>query len=285
MTSPPETIPSYDRRARHTNSNHIPDGTFDQEHVPDWPEGTPRNDKSLYQEQYGWEIEGRKLCAIHWGVGIGSNAWNDADVVFLFDEFFIPQRQIVATVQGLLNHKATEGVLATLKVLNETSAPIECLWEGHSLSWTKQLALRGKGRTFDEQGVCLPQKVVCSMDRMRLLTNFHRLFPRAKLEIVPASKDAKQTYADRVVDILSRSGLPDVVSTRDISRELGTEWRVVGKHLKHNTAAQQAFEALGWSYVDRKGRPGAYFMRRRPEIIDTETETEAMTVEGVAVAA
>jgi hypothetical protein len=27
LTLPPETIPSCDRRMRHTNSNHFPDGT------------------------------------------------------------------------------------------------------------------------------------------------------------------------------------------------------------------------------------------------------------------
>ncbi len=42
-------------------------------------------------KRYEWDIDGRKLCAIHWGTGIGSNDWKDADVVFLFDEFFIPR--------------------------------------------------------------------------------------------------------------------------------------------------------------------------------------------------
>jgi len=61
---------------------------FDAERVPQWNEGDPRfQQPKSYTEGYAWDIDGRKLCATHWGTGIGSNAWRDADVVFLFDEF------------------------------------------------------------------------------------------------------------------------------------------------------------------------------------------------------
>jgi hypothetical protein len=75
---------------------------LDHESVPTWPDGDERfRDRKLFSEQYGWEIEGRHLCAIHWGTGIGDNAWKKADAVFLFDEFHIPRRSVVATAQGL----------------------------------------------------------------------------------------------------------------------------------------------------------------------------------------
>ena len=55
-------------------------------------------------QSYEWAVEGRKLCAIHWGTGgIGSNAWQDANVVFLFDEFFIPRSVAVATTSKTLS--------------------------------------------------------------------------------------------------------------------------------------------------------------------------------------
>ena len=41
------------------------------------------------------------------------------------------------------------------------SPQVDKLREGHLLRWTKQMALRGKGRNFDEHGVCGHQKVVC----------------------------------------------------------------------------------------------------------------------------
>ena len=74
---------------------------FDNERVPDWPDGDERfKDHESYTKRYEWDLEGRKLCATHWGTGIGSNAWKDADVVFLFDEFFIPRRIAAATCRA-----------------------------------------------------------------------------------------------------------------------------------------------------------------------------------------
>jgi hypothetical protein len=61
---------------------------FDNENIPDWPGGDERHrDKKLITEQYGWDIDGRVLCATHWGTGIGANTWKDADVVFLSMSF------------------------------------------------------------------------------------------------------------------------------------------------------------------------------------------------------
>jgi hypothetical protein len=61
--------------------------------VPNWPERDSRfKEPKIYTEDYGWELDGRRLCVTHWGTGIGSNTWKDADVVFLFEEFFVPRR-------------------------------------------------------------------------------------------------------------------------------------------------------------------------------------------------
>ena len=61
---------------------------FDHRNVPDWDRRDKRFETpDLYTKHYGWELEDRKLCAIHWGTGIGENSWQDADVVLLFGEF------------------------------------------------------------------------------------------------------------------------------------------------------------------------------------------------------
>lgn len=66
---------------------------FDAQRVPRWSDRDPRfDDPQSYTERYEWDIDGRKLCAIHWGIGIGSNSWMKASTVFLFDEFFIPKK-------------------------------------------------------------------------------------------------------------------------------------------------------------------------------------------------
>jgi hypothetical protein len=137
---------------------------IDEENVPKWEEkdqqrqlhGHSTNDKSTYY----WDIEGRHLCAVNWGRGIGSNAWKEADIVFLFDEFYLPRRTVIARAQGYKDHSATEGALKTMKTLNAKAASVDLVHEGHLLRWSKQMALRGKGRRYDEHGVCEPQTVV-----------------------------------------------------------------------------------------------------------------------------
>jgi hypothetical protein len=138
---------------------------FDAEHVPNWPDSDPRfKDPESYTKRFEWDIEGRMLCAIHWGTGIGSNDWKDADVVFLFDEFFIPRRIAVATTQGLREHRADEGDLATMSTLNSKAHGVDVIALGHRLRWTKQLALRGRARSYDEHGMCGKQRLVVSSD-------------------------------------------------------------------------------------------------------------------------
>jgi hypothetical protein len=230
---------------------------IENENVPGY------DDKTMFTEHYGWDIEGRKLCVIHWGTGIGSNTWKDAEVVFLFDEFWLPRRIAIATAQGLQGHEATKGPLADLKTYNSPQATIDLLWEGHLLRWLKQMALRGSGRCFDEHGVCGPQKLVCSADRTRLLSNFDRLFPGASIEVVTAKTGTKQSYADKLLDILSRSGLPYTLTTTWIGQQMHTPWRNVSKHVMILEPVQRAIENLGWRYVSRKGRLGSTFERIR----------------------
>jgi hypothetical protein len=75
---------------------------LDEQRVPDWPDDDPRfDDPKSYTERYEWVIQGRKLCAVHWGTGIGSNEWKDAETIFLCDEFHLPRRIAAAHVQGL----------------------------------------------------------------------------------------------------------------------------------------------------------------------------------------
>ena len=137
---------------------------FDNEHVPNWPEGDERFKKpELYAEQYQWDIEGRKLCATHWGAGIGSNVWKDADVIFLMDEFHIPNRIAAATVQGQEQH-ANQGDLATMSSLSSPAPGPNIFKLGHRLRWFKQMALRGRARTYDAYGMCGKQRLVVACE-------------------------------------------------------------------------------------------------------------------------
>jgi hypothetical protein len=207
-----------------------------------------------------WDLDGRKLSVAHWGTGIGSNAWQDAEVVFLFDEFFIPRGVSIATAQGLLGANAMQGPLKALKGYNSRHDAVDLLWEGHLLRWLKQMALRGRGRQFDEHGVCGVQKLVTSADRTRLLSKWDRLFPGAKLTMVnPPEADGHSTLAQTLLATLSRHGsngggsATAVITTQHLSKQLGKPWREIAHHLKDDV--WRSIENLGWRYVPVAGRP------------------------------
>jgi hypothetical protein len=236
---------------------------FQNENIPDWREGDPRHkDAKNYREKWGWDVGGRALCAVHWGTGIGDNIWQEADVVFLFDEFHLSTRTIIATAQGLQQHRATEGDLASMKTLLGRAPAVTTLREGHLLRWTKQMALRGRGRRYDENGVCGCQKLVCTGDLKRLVASADRLFPGAPPVTNPASSGSRGgTQARAFLTVLSRPGLPPRITTRWISQQLKMPWRDVGKHVMKREDVRQGMEHLRWDYRPAPGRGGGAFVR------------------------
>jgi hypothetical protein len=231
---------------------------FEAERVPDWPDGDERfNDPETYTKRYEWDIEGRKLCAVHWGTGIGSNDYRDANVVILFDEFYIPRRAHVARAQGLLELKAHEGPLGALRTLNSTSTGVNALDLGHRLRWLKQMALRGCARMYDEHGMCGKQRLVVASELQGFLANVSTVFPSAKVRIMRAGESGK--WSERVIAILSASTAP-VVTTGELGKALGKPWRSVRAAVL-TPEFESASEAMGWRYAPGKGRVGGRFQR------------------------
>jgi hypothetical protein len=233
---------------------------FDNQNVPNWPERDERFKRpDTYIREYGWELEGRKLCATHWGgFGIGANTWQDADVVFLFDEFYVPRRVTIARAQGLASAKATEGALERMRTLNGKSTQVDTLYEGHLLRWMKQMALRGKGRHFDEHGVCGCQKVVCTGDYERLVANAERLFPGATITKVGGTAN---TFAEKLLALLSRPELADSITTKRISEQVGAPWRDWGPNALKRPETMPCLKTLKWRYEPGRGRGGGKFVR------------------------
>jgi hypothetical protein len=231
---------------------------FEAERIPDWPDGDERfNDPESYTKRYEWDIEGRKLCAVHWGTGIGSNDYREADVVVLFDEFYIPRRAHVAKAQGLLELKAHEGPLGALSTLNSNSTGVDALDLGHRLRWLKQMALRGRARMYDAHGVCGNQRLVVACERQSFLANVGTVFPGAKVRIIGAGENGK--WSERVIATLSTSSVP-VVTTSELGDVLGKPWRQVRAAVL-TPAFKSACEALRWRYAPGKGRLGGRFER------------------------
>jgi hypothetical protein len=68
-------------------------------------------------------------------------------------------------------------------------------------------------------------------------------------------------YADKLLDLLDRPGLPNKLSTAWVSRQLGVDWRTVGHRLLKRKSVQQQLPRLGWRYESCRGRPGSLFVR------------------------
>src|SRR5262249_40482773 len=202
-------------------------------------------------------IEGRQVALTHWGDGIGASNWKDADVVFLFDEFYKPRRAAISDAQALRNHKATEGDLATMKTQNSRAPAVDALSEGHLLRWSKQMTLRGRARCFDEHGVCGKQKLVCTGDRQRMLANVNTLYPGASKTLV---KGGKENRTEALLALLSGHSLPDELSTNVVGQRLKRPWREFVDVMRQDSVKLQ-LEALGWRYVSQRGRGGSRFER------------------------
>jgi len=216
---------------------------------------------------YSWDIEGRKIATTYWGTGIGSNVWKDAQVIVFLDAFILPKRVAIANAQGLWNLKSIEGALGRMKSQRSKDKHVTPLWEGHILRWMKQLALRGTARNYDEQGVCGEQRLVCAVDRKRLLANADKLFPGAKIvavghETKSARKDTgKKPYADQLLETLSSPGLPDRLTTKQLGKLMGVPWRRFSKDVIQRAEVKAAIENLGWRHVSGRGRNGSWFER------------------------
>jgi hypothetical protein len=80
-----------------------------------------------------------------------------------------------------------------------------------------------------------------------------------------ADTHAKQSYADTLLDFLSRSGLPNVVTTTWIAQQMGKPWRAVSKHVMPLAEVQRAIENLGWVYcIDLASASPVKASRDRP---------------------
>ena len=246
---------------------------IDQEKVPSWPEGDERfHDPDIYTTKYGWELEGRYLCVVHWGSGIGSNVWRDADTVFLCDEFHLPRRVAIANVQGLREHQVTEGDLASMTTLNSRAPAVDIYALGHRLRWIKQMALRGHARCYDEHGKCGKQRLVVACDLETFMANVPQLFPGATVRIAGDREHA--SWKDKILVALNRAQ-GDVMTTKELSKILRREWRLVSPKLL-TPEFEGVLQNQGWMYVRKRGRGGARFEQ-------VKTERGVKDVKGVKV--
>jgi hypothetical protein len=164
-----------------------------------------------------------------------------------------------ATVQGLRGHRADEGDLASMTTINSKSHGVQIFTEGHRLRWTKQMALRGRGRFYDGDGMCGKQRLVISNDLRSFTANVSRLFPDATLKTLgDCSED--DTWSERVIKKLSDTKLPSEVTSTHLSRLLDRKWGTISTRVLTD-GFHRSLSSIGWLYVPGKGRRGSIFKR------------------------
>jgi hypothetical protein len=230
--------------------------------VPWWPTDDERfNNSENYTKSFQWDFEGRNLSAIHYGIGIGSNDWKDANVVFLFDDFVLPKAAAICTTQGLTSQQAHQGDLGAMTTLSSKRAGVASISDGHVLRQIRQLASRGNVRNYDEHGVCGKMRLVIACDKKRFLSNVQMLFPgvrKSNIRVVSGVDDNNSIQA-KVLELLS-TAQGDILHSKEISRHIGRDWRSI-VHYVNTPAFESACAALGWKYKNRKGCKGSYFKR------------------------
>jgi hypothetical protein len=221
------------------------------------PDGGTRDTE--FTKDFAWSLEGRQVVFTWFGgYGVGANVWREADVVIVCDDFHLPQRTIKATLQGLRGHKATEGLLADPKV--SWSDELEHLRDGHILRWLKQMALRGKARDMDGEGVCGPQKLVVTGDLIRVLAHRPNVFPGANIK---SEQPLDQTghWLEKLTALLLSLEHGQEISTTEIGDRLGAEWGDISGNLKKNKSYDAVLESIGWSYHRGLGSRAGCFRR------------------------
>ena len=129
---------------------------------------------------------------------------------------------------------------------------------GNRLRHTKQMALRGRARCYDEHGVCGKMRLVASCELENFLAHVGKLFPGAKVHL--AGDSTKGTWAEGVIRLLHASEAPSV-TTSELGDVLDREWRKISRDVL-TPGFLAALDGMGWRYVSGKGRYGSWFERK-----------------------
>jgi hypothetical protein len=144
----------------------------------------------------------------------------------------------------------------------------------HVLRWVRQMALRGKGRVFDEYGVCGEQKVVITGGKgslERLCLHKDKLFPGASLTVSrPGGVLWGETQVERLLVSLSDPTLPDAVPATHVGKLMDIDWRDNSIEMGGDDT-KAMLKTLGWTYESRPGRSGSLF-RRIPSVNLSSTQ-------------
>jgi hypothetical protein len=224
-------------------------------------------DHRFFEEAY--DLNGRQVCFVHWGAGVGSNRWQDADTVMLFGEFHIPRRVVVGQALGYSRKEATEETLKPYQLPNDEPKDFATLRDGHLDRWLKQLAMRGRARRLDRFGKCGKQRLFITADYERVVNNLNILFPGAELtrDTLSVNNSTGRGGKLGLITVL-RERRGDRLDAFEIKDQCGVDMVKHGFRYLSDGDVQQVMRDYGWTWV--KGKRG------RGSVISHFTRTSVM---------
>jgi hypothetical protein len=199
------------------------------------------------------DLDGREVCFSHWGTGIGSNRWKDATVVFLFGEFHVPKRAMVATRLGLQRQPATTAALAPFQSPNPRAAGLKDLREGNLCRWMKQLAMRGNARNIDGDGRCGQQRLYVTGEFERLIKHKDRMFPGATLTSQGLHAGHDQRGVKALVSFLYSTNIREI-AIDELQAITGVSLQKNKARYLSNPVVGKAMQDTGFAFHGERGR-------------------------------
>jgi len=229
---------------------------LDHEYIP--------GDNRDFRKPY--DLDGRLVCFIHWGSGVGSNRWKDATAVFLFGEFHIPKRSMVGNILGLKEEPATSTSLSPFQSPNPKALQscakgkeLSIIRDGHLCRWLKQIAMRGNARNIDGEGVCGIQRLYITGEFERFILHKDRMFPGATLATQINPDQIKQGGIKGIASLLY-STKDTEITTVELHKLTGVSFQKNKRRYLSNPIVQKAMEDTGFIFLDGGGRgnPGKF---------------------------
>ncbi|MGO4712139.1 hypothetical protein [Bradyrhizobium sp. 2TAF24] len=217
-----------------------------------------------------YDLEGRNVCFVHWGKGIGSNRWKDAEAVFLFGEFHKPKRITVAAGLGWGEEPATRAALQPYQAWNRKDGPFVALRDGDLCRWMKQMAMRGNARNIDSNGTCGIQRLYVTGELDRLVCHSECMFPGAKLVLDDPQARFQHGGMEAMIALLL-STEKDSLSTAEVKRLTGVDLQKNRNRDLPRSEVQAAMRHGRWDYVTGAGRGKmGGFIRLLPELSEED---------------
>lgn len=219
--------------------------------------------------QEAQNVNGRLVRYAHWGIGIGSNRWKDADVVVLCGEFHIPRHASIATALSLKHLMASTSTLEPYQSPKQgKQSDVTVLSNGHLARWELQMATRGNARHIvvdaNGNGVCGRQKLVVTGEYERWLIQKDILFPGAHFHHVANSNTqmAEQLNGrSALVHFFQTHKGSDEVTFADVKAATGVDLSMSMRRYAGDAEFMSFLSNAGWTYVPGKrgrGNPSVF---------------------------